>query len=186
MNNKHLEIELKFKIDDFKSFDFKLMSLVEKVEPEILQRTVRFDTSSKSLEEKGVFLRVRTGHINTLTIKTKKTDQSNTDYLSRNEWEIEVSDPEMMQEMLRQLGFTREVIMEKYRKTYYLEGTVVTLDRLPFGYFSEIEGEPIKIEEIIKKLELTENNRITVTYWDLFEDYKKQNGLEGDDIVFEA
>lgn len=61
---------------------------------------------------------------------------------------------------------------------------IISIDRLPFGNYAEIEGDEIKIEETIKLLDLENNERITVTYWDLHDRYNKEHGLSEENIVF--
>ena len=60
------------------------------------------------------------------------------------------------------------------------------LDEVCFGIFLEIEGEESEIVGVLKDLSLDFNEKITVPYWELWEVYKKENGLDDSlrDILF--
>ncbi|MBM3208807.1 class IV adenylate cyclase [Candidatus Shapirobacteria bacterium] len=185
-NQKYKEIEIKYQITDIASFRNSLKKLGGKSSGEFFQRTTRFETVNRDLEKKGLFLRVRTGEENTLTIKRKSKEDKN--YREREEWETEISNPEAVIKGLKALGYTKLLIMEKYRETFILPSfpnLKVTIDRLPFGNFTEIEGEEEDIEKMIAKLNLSGQERITATYWRLHEEYSKKRGSTEENIVFD-
>ena len=183
-SDKHLEIEVKFQIQDPGLLEQLILSIGGRVKhEEVFQRTVRFDTPEKELEKMGIFMRVRVGEKNVMTVKKKKSS-ADSNYFERNEWETEIGDPEILIDMLKTLGFSRLLIMEKYRKSYDLDGVTISIDRLPFGNFIETEGEKGKIEETIKALKLDQTSRVTVTYWDLHDAYNREHGLTEENIVF--
>jgi len=179
------EIEIKFQINDLASFERKILDLGGKTSGEFFQKTTRFDTPNSDLKKKGLFLRVRTGDKNTLTVKRKT--KKDAIYKERDEWEVEVNDTKTVTEMLKVLGYAKLLVMEKYRKSYTFPNSpdlIVTIDRLPFGNFTEIEGNKEKIEKIIEELDLQDKGRITTTYWKLHEDFNKEHGLTEENIVF--
>jgi predicted adenylyl cyclase CyaB len=185
MNKKYKEVEIKLAIEDIVSFEKKLQKLDGKNDGEFFQRTIRFETPNDDLEKRGLFLRVRTGDKNIITVKRKSKEDKN--YKERDEWETEVDDPETVVEIFKALGYTKLLIMEKYRKTYTFSDfpdLTVTIDRLPFGHFAEIEGGEEDIEVMLERLNLKTIERITDTYWGLHEQYNKERGLSGEDIVF--
>ncbi|MCX6713068.1 MAG: class IV adenylate cyclase [Candidatus Vogelbacteria bacterium] len=182
--NNNIEIEIKFALADWS----KIETAVQTAGGELLhhnsfQRAVRFDTPSQSLRERGIFLRVRSGEKQIMTVKRKLVG-ADENYKEREELEIEISDTMLAEKMLETLGYTQKWVMEKYRTEYALDGAVVALDRLPFGNFMEIEGGKEEIEKVIIRLGLEKEERLTVTYWHLFDDYKKATGSTGEDIVF--
>lgn len=184
-NQSYKEIEIKFEVLDLASFERKIQDLGGKTKGEFFQRTTRFDTPSDDLEKAGLFLRVRTGDKNTFTVKRKAKEDKT--YRERDEWEVEVSDTKTVTEMLKALGYTKLLIMEKYRQTYTftsLPKLEVTIDRLPFGNFAEIEGSKEDIEKAIADLGLQSEKRITATYWQLHEEYNKKHGLSEKNIIF--
>jgi adenylate cyclase class 2 len=178
----NIEVEVKLIVRDLETIrDKVLASGGKQIHPEVLQRTVRLDTPEGDLQKKGIFLRVRTGDISVITLKSKK---DNSVYKSSLELETEVKSAEMAENIFRGLGYTEELIMEKYREDFELGDTVVSLDRLPFGNFVEVEGEPDKIEAVIKLLELESEERSTATYWHLHEEFNKANNLTDENIIF--
>lgn len=185
MANNSIEIEIKFKIKDLLELEKKIISEGGKeLHKDIFQKTIRMDTSEESLIKRGVFLRVRDGEKKIMTVKSNLSGNDER-FKERQELEIEVSDVDMAEGMMTELGFTKKWIMEKYRTEYELYGTILALDRLPFGNYLEIEGDKDSIEEAIKILGLENEERITSTYWHIFDDYKKDNNLKGEDIVFD-
>ena len=146
------------------------------------ERTIRLDTENGDLENKGVFLRVRSGSKNTITMKEKIGDD--VEVRARKETEFEIGDVENMAYILKKLGFSKEKIMEMYRVNYEYKGAVLSIDELSFGLFLEIEGTEEQIIEIASELGYKVEDKILVTYWDLFEEFKTKNNLVLDNIEF--
>lgn len=146
------------------------------------EKTIRFDKSNHELENNGIFLRVRSGSKNTITLKEKIGDDK--DVRARKETEFEIEDVNQMAYILEKLGFDYSKTMEKYRINLNYKNTKLSIDELPFGIFLEIEGEEKQISSIAAELGYKDEDKILVTYWDLFEDYKKEAGVAGKDIVF--
>lgn len=184
MINNYIEKEIKLRVNDLGFLIEGLRANKAVFIGKAMQRTVRLDDQKKSLENKGTFLRVRSGFENVITVKRKMKDDSG-DVFKREEFETKVDDIEMMRKMLNALGFNREYVMEKYRMEWELDGVNISIDELPFGFFVEIEGEEKKIFEVAKKLSLDMNERIIVTYWDIFAEYKKEHDFIGENIEFE-
>lgn len=86
--------------------------------------------------------------------------------------------------MLLVLGFDNEFIMEKYRKKFILPKAEITIDRLPFGNFAEIEADKDEIDRLTSILGINQSERITVTYWDLHDDYNIRHNLSEKNIIF--
>lgn len=183
--NNLIETEVKFKIQDLLELEKNIKSIGGKeLHRNVFQRTVMMDTSEEQLIKRGVFLRVRDGEKKIMTVKSKLLG-GDEKFKERQELEIEIGDVELAEKMMFELGFTKKWIMEKYRTEYELVDTILALDKLPFGNYLEIEGDKDSIEEAIRILGLENEERITNTYWHLFDDYKKENNLNGEDIVFD-
>ena len=180
----YIEKEVKFKVTSQEKIQKKLKELNAKCLGTAFQKTIRFENNGK-LKKQGLFLRVRSGFKNTITLKSKIKGASEKIY-QREEIEIEISDIEKMRSIIHKLGFADEYIMEKYRTQYNIDDCEIVLDKLPFGNFIEIEGDEEKIFNLIKKLGLNKNKLINKTYWDLFEDYKntKNKKYLGQNILF--
>lgn len=178
------EIELKFKIESPLSVGEKLKKAKAKFLGKVFERTFRFDTKSNDLKKQGKFLRVKVGFKNTLTFK-RKAKLKDLKFKEREEIELEISDPKKMEIILRNLGFTKMTIMEKYRQKWHLKNAEISIDRLPkMGNFVEIEGKKKAIRKVVKILGLNFKDGITATYWDLWEDYRKKKGIKNENIIF--
>jgi adenylate cyclase class 2 len=184
MANNLIETEVKFKIENLSELEEKIKLIKGKeLHRNVFQKTVMMDTIDEQLTKKGVSFRVRDGEKKIMTVKIK-LQESDKRFKERQELEIEVSNVELAEKMMFELGFTKKLIMEKYRTEYELVGTILALDKLPFGNYLEIEGDKDSIEEAIRILKLENEDRITDTYWHLFDDYKKENNLNKKDIIF--
>jgi len=185
MTHENKEIEIKVKIDNINEFEEKIKCLQPQVVDEVFQRTIRFDTSDGDLEKKGIFVRVRSGLENTWTVKKKIEKISDEDkYFQRNEWELNINDIDTVRQMLLALGFDSEFIMEKYRKKFILPKAEITIDRLPFGNFAEIEADKDEIDRLTNILGINQSERITVSYWDLHDNYNIEHNLSERNIIF--
>ncbi len=179
----NIEKEVKFEITlEFQEKVLKNPSF--KKEMDSFQRTVRRDTNDYLLEGKGVFLRTRSDVKNVITLKRKVKE--NSEIFEREEYETEVGDISVMEDILEILGFENTKIMEKYRIQGQYDGVTVVFDKLPFGLYMEIEGEEDEIKRVCKELGVDFSKKIAKTYWDLWDEYKKENDIEEkNDILFE-
>jgi adenylate cyclase class 2 len=177
------EIEIKFEIKNPNLIRKSLKNLKAKFLGKVFERTIRFDTPNNSLEKKGKFLRLRTGFKNVITFKRKIKSKN---FKERKEIELEISDPEKMEIILKNLGFTKVRIMEKYREKWKLNGTEIVIDRLPMGNFIEIEGKKKSIKKVVNLLGLDFKKCLVCTYWDLWKDFTKKKGIKNENIVFSA
>ncbi|MFA6918976.1 MAG: class IV adenylate cyclase [Patescibacteria group bacterium] len=187
MAQDNKETEIKIKIEDIDNFKNKLISLNPIIEEEKFERTIRFDTPGEELEKKGIFVRVRSGFKNVWTVKKNIKDAKDENkYFQRHEWEIEISDIETAREMMKVLGFEKEFIMEKYRSKYTLPDIEITIDRLPFGHYAELEGSKEAIDRLANILGINIEERITTTYWHLHDEYNIANNLSEQNIIFKT
>ena len=160
----YIEKEIKLEIDDLEGMIAKLKSLGAGFSGRKFQRTIRFEKGERELESDGLFLRVRSGFKNVLTMKIKKENEN---VFEREELEVEIENIEIVRKILNNLGFDKEKIMEKYRSKWRMGNVDICLDELPFGNFIEIEGQEKDIFRIVKELGLKKEDKIIVTYWDL-------------------
>lgn len=178
-----IEKELKFKITDPKSIIKVLLDFGGTILNKSKEKTIRFDTPNLDLEKKGIFIRVREGSKKTITLKEKL--QENYDIKARKETEFQIENIDDMRYILEKIGLTYIRIFEKYRINISYKKTVISIDELPFGLFLEIEGDEKDITTVVNDLNLDINKKILGTYWDMFEEYKKnQKTEEGKDILF--
>jgi adenylate cyclase class 2 len=186
MNERKLqEVEVKLHTPDLADVKRALEAAgATLVKPRVYERNVRYDSADGTLSAQGVVLRLRRDDAARLTFKA---DERVVDGIaSRFEAEVEVSDFALMDVILRRLGYKVVLIYEKYRTTYALEGAEVVLDELPFGNFSEIEGDAATIERVVATLGLGGARRMRGSYVYLFLGLKRRLGLAARDCTFEA
>ncbi len=182
MASNNREIEIKFKIQNPQQIREKI-SKEGKLVGKAFEKTIRFDTQTKSLESSGKFLRVRSGFSNTITFKRKV---ENKEFREREELELEISDLEKMRQIIKNLGFDKELIMEKYREKWKFKDVEIVIDTLPMGTYIEIEGNEQSIKETAKTIGLNLENKILETYWEIWKDFAKENKIQSENITFEA
>lgn len=104
----------------------------------------------------------------------------------REEYESNVGYVSVLNEIFEELGFTKSWIMEKFRIQGTYNGLTLCLDEVCFGIFLEIEGEESEIVAVLNDFSLDFDERITVSYWELWEEYKKKKGFDDSlrDILF--
>lgn len=176
---EYIEKEIKLKVDDIANVSDVLRRSGAVFLGGALERTIRFDTVDLDYEKKGKFIRVRSGFSNTITLKEKIASE-NKNVRARKETEFEIEDIDKMSYILTTLGLNYTRTMEKYRQHWSLGNCAITLDELPFGIYMEIEGEESEISKVCKLLGVDENNKILVTYWDLWAEITDKK-----DIVFD-
>lgn len=181
MSVKNYEFEIKFKIRKPNIIRKFLKNQGAQFLGKAFERTTRFDTPNKNLEEKGYFLRIRTGFKNTITFKRKIKNKK---FRKREEIELEISDPQKMEEILKNLGFTKVLIMEKYREKWWLNNIEIVIDKLPMGIFIEFEGKERAIKEMVEILGLNFEDRIMGTYWDIWREFSEKKGIKDENITF--
>lgn len=178
----YIEKEIKLKLKD----PVKLADFLKKNGAKFLNKskevTIRLDTKEGSLEKSGVFLRVRSGSKNTITLKEKVAESK--DVRARKETEFEIGDVDSMAYILKRLGFDYSRVMEKYRINLEYKGAKLSIDELSIGLYLEIEGSEDKIEKIAKELGFSAEEKILVTYWDILEEENKKNKENKKDIEF--
>lgn len=179
----HTETETKLYIPDLQAVARRLENQGAKlVTPRAYERNVRYDNADHTLTSAGIVLRLRQDARVRLTYKEGGSAQDG--IVSRFEAEVEVSDFDTMETILAKLGYTPYMVYEKYRTTYELDGAEIVLDELPYGNFVEIEGKPETIERIVTRLALDDATRYPTSYAVLFDNVRRNLGLEFNDLTF--
>ena len=186
MNEASLhEVEVKLYTPDLASVQGALEAAgATLLKSRVFERNVRYDSAGGMLSAQGVVLRLRQDDAVKLTFKA---DERVVDGISsRFEAEVEVSDFALMDVILQRLGYEVALIYEKYRTTYALDGAEVVLDELPYGNFTEIEGDAATIERVVARLGLGAARRMSGSYVYIFLGLKRQLGMVERDCTFEA
>ncbi len=185
MKNELQEVEVKLHTPDLAAVKRALETAgATLVKPRVFERNIRYDSADGSLTAAGIVLRLRQDEAVKLTYKADASVERG--IVSRFEAEVEVGDFETMDVILKRLGYEVALIYEKYRTTYTLEGAEIVLDELPFGNFTEIEGEAATIERAVEALGLGGARRMAGSYVDIFADVKARLGLGVRDCTFAA
>ena len=168
-----LEIEKRFKKFDYKTLRDKFDKLnIIKDGGEL------FKVSAFVPVKKNQMIRTRNeGNKITFTIK------EGTDTYDK-EWEVVVSDQEMMDEMLNLLGINRAYSLEKFREKYKYKNSELVFDHYPgLPPYLEIESpNEDELNDLIQKLELKDENfSARDLYYDL---YGISKDRENTDLLF--
>jgi len=180
------EIEAKFYLQDLAAFRQRLLSAgAFLTQPRVKEINLRFDTPQKDLSQKAQVLRLRQDEAAHLTFKGPGALEGGV--LSRQEIEFEVSDFAAARRFLEALGYRVFTTYEKIRENFTLAGVQVSLDEMPFGNFTELEGpNPEAIRKLAESLGLAWERRIAMSYLELFARLKARLALPFDDLTFEA
>lgn len=151
--------------------------------PRVFERNLRYENAESALTAQGIVLRLRQDEQAKLTYKQSESNLHG--IFRRFEAEVVVSDFETMHVILQRLGFNVALVYEKYRATYALDGAEVALDEMPYGNFTEIEGDAATIERLARQLGLGGCRRMRASYTEIFADLKRTLGLDMRDCSFE-
>jgi len=179
------EMEVKFYLQDRLSYENRLRSIGARMERvRTHELNYRFDTPDMRLSREHRVLRLRQDTAAILTYKGPAETQS--DISVRPEIEFEVSDFSAASQLLEALGYKESVRYEKWRTIYTLDDLEITLDEMPFGIFTEIEGQDVRaIQQAAVNLALDWSTRITSSYMVLFDRVRKKKNLNIRDLTFE-
>ncbi len=179
------EIEVKFLLKDLPRLELRIKALGGKlIQPRVKETNLRFDTADGALSKDHRVLRLRQDQVARLTYKGPA--QMNRTVSVRHEIEVEVNDFENARLLLEALGYSTFMVYEKYRTTYSLGDVLVTLDEMPFGHFSEIEGpDASRLQETAESLWLDWALRSLDSYSSLFERVKASCGWTMQNLSFD-
>lgn len=166
------EIEIKIKLDKKDNIIDRLKELGGQRVSSYTQTTFGF-FSDNSLE-KGIFPRIRIESKEVvLTVKVRNKKQTN--YFERDEYSMKIDNLATGIKILKLLGFETVRKFTKKRENWIFKNRKlkISLDRLYFGRFIELEGSKEEIEKAISELGFQNRERITKAYLALEDDYKK-------------
>ena len=181
-----LEVEVKFYLTDMNAFEKRVRSIgAALVRPRTREVNYRFDTPEMHLTREHRMLRLRQD--NSVILTYKGPTQVIDGVSIRPEIELEVNDFAAASDLLEALGFCLSLKYEKWRTIYQYGDLEITLDEMPFGNFTEIEGgDSVEIQKTAAHLALDWNTGITDSYLLLFDHLKSTRGLTINDLTFET
>ncbi len=180
---EYLETEVKFYLPDIDRIRTRITDLGATFKGRALETNIRFEDAEKTLIQKKSLLRLRKGAKITLTYKSEPPFKDN-QFKILKEFEVEVSDFDAMEHILKSLGFHEEQVYEKWRETYVFGDTHLCLDTMPYGHFLEIEGKKESIEQLASQIGLLWEKRILLNYLSIFDIIKRQLNLSFYDVTF--
>ena len=156
LRDRSIESELKFRLAgprDHARLRATLRRLGAKREGSYNEENFRFEGRGKITRRNTLRLRVLDGGPRGV-LTAKGPAQFIAGVKVREETEVVVTDAHAMLDLLQQLGFRVLVVYVKQRAVWKLDATAVTLDRLEFGYFAEVEGPLESVAEVARSLGL--------------------------------
>lgn len=166
------EIEIRILNIDKKKFIEDIIALGAKKQSECLQKRYVYDFNPVNPKK---WIRLRTNGVkNTITVK-EIIDNQVID--GTNELEVEVSDFNIANLILKELGYVPRNYQENYRIIYNLNGVQISIDTWPkILTYVELEA---KSEELIKKLlSIIEYNEKDLTTLDVASIYMNVYGID--------
>lgn len=184
MGGNQQELEIKLYLADLPTLKTKLQAAeAQLVETRLHEVNLRFDLPAGELTRTNQVLRLRQDTAARMTYKGP--GETIAGVHARREIEFTVSDFQSAQDLLEILGYQVSLMYEKYRTTYDLDGLQITLDEMPFGNFTEIEGsDTAAIRQAADRLGLSWEARILESYTSLFEILRRKLGLTFRDLSF--
>ena len=184
MSRKLKEVELKLHTPDLSLVRSALEAAAATLKkPRVYERNIRYENAARTLAPQGIVLRLRQDYQTTLTYK--EGARFGKGISTRFEAEVTVDDLDVMDIILRKLGYEAALIYEKYRTTYSLDAAEIVLDEMPFGSFSEIEADADVIETLVKQLGLERYSRMNGSYTEIFANVKARLKLDFRDLTFD-
>jgi len=180
---EYLETEVKFYLPSIDSIRTRMIDLGAVFKHRTFETNIRFEDAEKSLIQKKSLLRLRKDNKITLTFKSEPPFKDR-QFKILKEFEVEVSDFDTMEHILKSLGFKEEQVYEKWREIYVLGDTHLCLDTMPYGDFLEIEGKKESIQLLASQIGLLWEKRILLNYLAIFDIIKRQLNLSFYDVTF--
>jgi len=137
-----------------------------------------FDYPDQSLRRREAVVRLRTrGDSAWLTYK-ENAEGERQHAKVRHEYETGIADAEGATDVLRGLGLTEVLRYERFRAHYPIEGACMVLDRVPGGWFCEIEGDFDHIEALARRAALPPERALSLPYPTIFVKLLQYNDIE--------
>jgi predicted adenylyl cyclase CyaB len=164
--DRSIEAELKFKLEGpgaHTRLRAALRKLGGKLEGSYDEENFRFEGRGKITRRNTLRLRVLDGGPRGV-LTAKGPAQFVTGVKVREETEVAVEDGHATLDILQQLGFRVLVVYRKHRAVWKLGTASVTLDKLDFGYFTEVEGPLEEVPNIARSLGLDPGKAVKDSY----------------------
>jgi adenylate cyclase, class 2 len=199
------EVEIKLRIVDLPGLTKQIRRLGGVPHTRVFEENILFDTPESDFRRRGRLLRLRIetpapsdstraairsrGRHHSraiLTSKARVLASSSRRYKEKLETEAIVGDLVAWNRAVKSLGLREGFRYEKYRTSFRLNGVHLDLDETPVGIFLEIEGSPLSIDCVARRLGFSSGDYMRATYWDLYAaDCRRRGGKIGN-MLFDA
>jgi adenylate cyclase class 2 len=199
------EIEIKLRITDLPLLLRKIRDLGVVPGVRVIERNVLYDTPESDFRRRGQLLRLRietpAPHLSAkrysrefrrsqsraiLTSKVPVPEMRPPRFKEKLETEVVVSNPAAWRRAVQRLGLIEGFRYEKYRTSFAFGGAHLDLDETPVGDFLEIEGPPVAIDRIARRLGFSPRDYMRATYWDLYVADCRRQGRKTGNMLFSA
>jgi predicted adenylyl cyclase CyaB len=164
--DRSIEAELKFRLagpGDHTRLRAALRKLGGKLEGSYDEENFRFEGRGKIMRRNTLRLRVLDGGPRGV-LTAKGPAQFREGVKVREETEVAVEDGHATLDILQQLGFRVLVVYRKHRAVWKLGPASITLDKLDFGYFTEVEGPLEEVPNIARSIGLDPAKAVKDSY----------------------
>jgi adenylate cyclase, class 2 len=179
-----IETEIKIRIDDPAIFCRQLDSL----NPDILsvrhfEDNYLFDFSDQDLRSRRCMLRVRLA-AGRCFLTFKGPPRQEGIFKAREELETQIEDGATLIQILEAIGMRIGFRYQKYRREFARNEVHVAVDETPIGNYVELEGLEEGIRELAYKLRIAESQFSRSSYYGLYLEHCKKNGVVPGFMVF--
>jgi adenylate cyclase class 2 len=184
-----IETEIKFRVDDVPRLEARLTAAgLGVVTPRAFESNVLYDTSDRLLRSRHELVRIR-NYAGRWLLTHKRVPDSGIGedrHKHRVETETELSDGAALAEVFRSIGLMPVFRYEKWRCEWSDDRGHCVVDETPLGVFAELEGDAEWIDAVAAKLGVAPEERLTISYGRLFEQWRERTGSTAQDLTFEA
>jgi adenylate cyclase, class 2 len=182
-----IETEIKFRVSDIAELEAMLSSMSFHLDtPRSFESNTLYDTPDRRLRVKRELVRIRqyAGHWLLTHKRVPDSGIGEDRHKHRVETETELSNGDALAEVFASIGFVPVFRYEKWRTEWSDATGHCVIDETPLGTFAELEGAPDWIDSIAQKLGIAPEDRMTLSYGRLFEQWKEQTGSTAQDLTF--
>ena len=184
-----IETEIKFRVADSAALEAKLLANGFHLDtPRSFESNTLYDTADRALRAKRELVRIRNyaGHWLLTHKRVPDSGIGEDRHKHRVETETILSDGEALALVFHSIGYEPVFVYEKYRSEYSDATGHCVLDETPLGIYAELEGPPEWIDQVALVLGIADEDRMTISYGRLFEQWKESTGSNARDLTFAA
>ena len=182
-----IETEIKFRVADPAALEAKLIANGFHLDtPRSFESNTLYDTPDRKLRAKKELVRIRkyAGHWLLTHKRVPDSGIGEDRHKHRVETETNLSDGEALAQVFMSIGLEPVFIYEKYRAEWSDSVGHCLIDETPLGNYAELEGAPEWIDRVALALGIADEDRMTLSYGRLFEQWKENTGSTAKHLTF--